>query len=200
MNKLLTGMATLFACTIVAAIAQETSEQEKLAVGDQVSGQLFSQLISVLQTKIAADGAAAAIAYCRLEALPITKEVRQKFPQITSLRRTALRTRNPANKPDATDRTVLEEWQEVWTNDSPPNPIVRKVDLKNGGKEIRYYRAVPTMATCLACHGSPSDLSAGVKAALRRDYPDDEATGFAEGDLRGAIVVTFAGDDSPSSD
>ncbi len=156
--------------------------------------------MSVLQTKIATDGVEGAIAYCRLEALPITKEVGSKFPQIKSLRRTALRTRNHGNTPDETDRRVLEEWQEIWAHHSPPKPVIRKVDLEDGSKEIRYYRPIPTMATCLACHGSLADLSAGVKAALRRDYPEDEATGFAEGDLRGVIVVTFADDDNPNSD
>jgi hypothetical protein len=189
-------MAGIFSSTH----AQSDSPEEKFTIGDQVSGQLFGQLMSVLQEKITSDGAEAAIAYCRLDALPITKDVGQKFPEIKSLRRTALRNRNPSNKPDSTDRTVLEEWQEAWTPGTPPKPVIRKVDLKDGSKEIRYYRPVPTMATCLACHGSPADLSTEVKAALRRDYPEDEATGFAEGDLRGAIVVTFAGDESPSSD
>jgi hypothetical protein len=29
---------------------------------------------------------------------------------------------------------------------------------------------------------------------LQRDYPQDEAVDFQEGDLRGAIVVTFDGE------
>lgn len=192
MSKTIAVAAMLFACTFVAANAHGTSQEEKLAIGEQVSGQLFGQLMTVLQTKIASDGAEAAIAYCRLEALPITKEVGQKFPQIKSLRRTALRTRNSANKPDANDRSVLEEWTAAWSPGSPPKPVLREVELNDGGKEIRCYRPVPTMATCLACHGSPADLADEVKAALSKDYPEDEATGFAEGDLRGAIVVTFS--------
>jgi len=30
-----------------------------------------------------------------------------------------------------------------------------------------------------------------VRAALQRDYPNDAAVDFQDGDLRGAIVVTF---------
>jgi hypothetical protein len=200
MNKTVALAAVLMAGIFSSAHAQSDSLEENLAIGDQVSGELFGQLMSVLQTKIASDGAEAAIAYCRLEALPVTKEVGLNFPQIKSLRRTAIRTRNPANKPDTTDRRVLEDWHRAWSPRSPPKPVMLEVDLEDGRREIRYYRPVLTMTTCLACHGSPADLSAGVKAALRRDYPEDEATGFAEGDLRGAIVVTFADDETPNSD
>mgnify|MGYP001765506128 CR=1 FL=1 len=38
---------------------------------------------------------------------------------------------------------------------------------------------------CLICHGT--DLSAEVKAALATHYPDDQATGYAVGDLRGIV-------------
>lgn len=200
MSKASAFAAILLAHALPGALAQDAARDEKLAIGDQVSGQLFGQLMTLLQTKIASDGAEAAIAYCRLEALPITKEVGRTFPQVKSLRRTALRTRNSANKPDATDRSVLEQWKAAWIPGSPPKSVLREVELTDGGKEIRYYRPILTIATCLACHGSADTLLDDVKAALRKDYPEDEATGFAEGDLRGAIVVTFSGDQTSKAD
>jgi hypothetical protein len=42
---------------------------------------------------------------------------------------------------------------------------------------------------CLQCHGQPDDLAPGVVESLERLYPDDQATGFAEGDLRGWFWV-----------
>jgi hypothetical protein len=50
------------------------------------------------------------------------------------------------------------------------------------------------MATCLACHGSGDEITPSVRAAISRDYPQDQAIDFQEGDLRGAIVVTFQAD------
>jgi hypothetical protein len=47
------------------------------------------------------------------------------------------------------------------------------------------------MATCLACHGSADTVAPAVRSAIRAAYHEDQATDFAEGDLRGAIVVTF---------
>ena len=164
---------------------------EQIATGREVSGRLFASLMTTLQQKISEEGPEAAIAYCRLEALPITARIADEFPEVKNLRRTALRVRNPANTPDATDRAVLEEWQENWQPGRPPQPALREVIATNGQTEIRYYQPVPVMATCLTCHGNAETIAPAVRTAIRAAYPEDQATGFADGDLRGAIVVTF---------
>ena len=48
--------------------------------------------------------------------------------------------------------------------------------------------AAPMLEGCLACHGS--DIEPQTAAAIRALYPDDEAVGFAVGDLRGAFSLT----------
>jgi hypothetical protein len=180
--------AGLLAVTVLAA------DQTPQEIGDQVAGRLFASLMTTLQEKIATDGPEAAIAYCRLEALPLTAQVAEEFPSVKNVRRTALRVRNPNNAPDATDRSVLEEWLASWNPTTPPQPIIREYTAADGAKELRYYRPVPVMATCLACHGSDEQIPDNVRAALQRDYPQDEAVDFHEGNLRGAIVVTFGAD------
>jgi hypothetical protein len=40
-------------------------------------------------------------------------------------------------------------------------------------------------AQCLTCHGPTESIPEPVRVALRELYPQDEATGFAENDLRG---------------
>ena len=172
----------------VTALAARPSPEE---TGDQVAGRLFSSLMTTLQEKIDSEGPEAAIAYCRLEALPLTARIAEEFPSVKNVRRTALRTRNPANAPDATDRSVLEEWLASWNPTTPPQPVMREFASADGTKELRYYRPVPFMSTCLACHGSGDEIAPNVRAALQRDYPQDAAVDFQEGDLRGAIVVTF---------
>jgi hypothetical protein len=42
-------------------------------------------------------------------------------------------------------------------------------------------------ATTLACHGPEEALQPEVRAALDQRYPEDRATGYAAGDLRGAF-------------
>jgi hypothetical protein len=180
--------AGLFALT---AFAADSSPPE---IGDRVARRLFARLMDTLQEKISAEGPEAAVAYCHLEALPLTARIAGEFPQVKNVRRTALRVRNPANTPDTVDRSVLEEWLAGWNPAAPPTPVLREFTPADGRRELRYYRPVPVMATCLACHGQDKEIPDSVRQALQRDYPDDQATGFEEGDLRGAIVVTFDAD------
>ena len=184
-------LRTLLLAALLPAVASAAEPQE---IGDQVAGRLFTSLMTTLQEKIASEGPEAAIAYCRLEALPLTAQIAEEFPQVQSVRRTSLRVRNPDNQPDATDRSVLEEWLSTWNPSAPPKPVLKELTADDGTKAIRYYRPVPVMATCLTCHGSGNEIAPNVRAAIARDYPQDQAIDFQEGDLRGAIVVTFQAD------
>jgi hypothetical protein len=48
-------------------------------------------------------------------------------------------------------------------------------------------KAIPTAAQCLNCHGE--SISPEVDAKLKALYPNDQARGFKEGDLRGAFTL-----------
>ncbi|MDT4883752.1 hypothetical protein FQZ97_1198250 [compost metagenome] len=48
-------------------------------------------------------------------------------------------------------------------------------------------RGIATEPGCLACHGT--QMAPQVRAAIAAHYPDDAATGFAVGDLRGGLWV-----------
>ena len=182
------SVRTLLLAVLLPAVASAADPKE---IGDQVAGRLFTSLMTTLQEKIASEGPEAAVAYCRLEALPLTAQTAKEFPQVKSVHRTALRVRNPDNQPDATDRAVLEAWLATWNPAEPPKPVIKELTTDHGTKAVRYYRPVPVMATCLACHGSVKEIAPNVRAAITRDYPQDQAVDFQEGDLRGAIVVTF---------
>ena len=58
---------------------------------------------------------------------------------------------------------------------------------QNGQTVYRYMQAIPTAQMCLNCHGS--ELSGPVKESLQALYPQDQATGFRAGDLRGAFSL-----------
>jgi hypothetical protein len=64
------------------------------------------------------------------------------------------------------------------------------VSEASGQPPFRYMSAIPTQKICLGCHGKSIDPQ--VKAKLEALYPEDRATGFSEGDLRGAFVITRA--------
>ncbi|MFT6919058.1 MAG: hypothetical protein ACJA2G_001693 [Cognaticolwellia sp.] len=57
-------------------------------------------------------------------------------------------------------------------------------DLKS---VLRYMKAIPTGGLCLACHGSK--LADDVSSKVNELYPNDQATGFKLGDIRGAFTL-----------
>ena len=71
---------------------------------------------------------------------------------------------------------------------TPPGELVEVTDSGlPAGVSLRWMRGVAVEPMCLACHGKALELA--TRAALQRLYPTDSATGFAAGDLRGALWV-----------
>jgi hypothetical protein len=58
---------------------------------------------------------------------------------------------------------------------------------ENGKMVFRYMKAIPTRGICLRCHGEKIDPS--LRMVLDRFYPEDQATGFEIGDVRGAFTI-----------
>jgi hypothetical protein len=133
-----------------------------------------------------AGGPEAAIAVCKIKAPAIAKE--KAASTGWSIGRTALKLRNPANSPDAWERSVLLRFQEQIREGAEAKNLEHyETTTKNGEGVFRYMRAIPTQAPCLSCHGS--NLSQNVKAKIAELYPEDRATGFSLGELRGAFTI-----------
>jgi len=98
----------------------------------------------------------------------------------TKLRRTALKYRNPKNKPDRADRMVMDEF--VSKKSFKPTVI----ELKD---QYRVYKPLKVKQACLLCHGARNDISPELVKMIDRTYPKDMATGFQLGEFRGAVVA-----------
>ncbi len=146
-----------------------------------------------LQTKLkealAADGPIAAVQVCKTIAPEIATE--QSKAAGMTIRRTALKVRNPDNAPDALERKVLEDFAARLAAGADANMLEHIEEVTGDGKTtVRYFKAIPTAAApCLVCHGSA--VSGELKETIDKLYPTDQATGFKEGDLRGAFSVTM---------
>ncbi len=172
-----------------------TAQSSPIAVEDraielaQSAGQEFSALLkSALVARLQAEGPVAAIDFCHDEAPRIADAVMAE--RGVRLGRVAVpgRVRNPANAPGGWQGEALAEIQRAVEAGGAPGEqkLVRREDLP-AGVALRLARGIPVEAPCLACHGS--NIAPPVAAALARHYPDDAATGFALGDLRGALWV-----------
>ncbi len=144
------------------------------------------RLQNQLETAIKAGGAASAVEVCQTVAPAVTAQTSKD--RDLDIARTALRLRNPANTPDAWERGVLQRFEtDIGTGKNPANLWARTVEDSPAGPVLRYMAAIPTGGVCLTCHGE--DIPEDVQARLDTLYPDDQATGFALGDLRGAFTV-----------
>ena len=98
------------------------------------------------------------------------------------------RNRNPAQQADGWQLDTLQAFQAAVDGGAAAGEQVAVVrDGLPEGVALRMMRGIATEAPCLACHGK--DVAEPVRAAIDQRYPDDHATGFAVGDLRGALWV-----------
>jgi cytochrome c-type biogenesis protein CcmH/NrfF len=160
----------------------------------QLAMQLGGQLKAELSKAIAEGGPMAAINVCYLRA----PEIAAQLSQASGARvgRTALRVRNPSNAPDDLERTVLEQFAADLGSGPIDRPLEAVFEIRRGDAvERRYMRAIPTDALCLTCHGQ--SIAPELAAAIARDYPKDQATGFEQGQLRGAFSVVWPAPSPP---
>jgi hypothetical protein len=104
------------------------------------------------------------------------------------LSRVSLRNRNPDNSPLDWQRPVLESFNQVRAAGGDPNELDwSEIVAIDGHLQFRYMKAIPTGGLCLQCHGQ--NIAPDVSQVLTALYPEDKATGYAEGEIRGAFVV-----------
>jgi hypothetical protein len=185
----------LISCLVVVSAAcldapahAEGAVPEWLVKSRAMTQQLGAELKAELGAAIGKSGPAGAIDVCRKRAPEIAAKLSNESGATVS--RTALKVRNPANAPDDLQRAVLEQFDGDLKSGRVEQPLEVAVEINRGGSiERRYMRAIPTDALCLTCHGS--SLAPEVAAAIARQYPADQATGFEAGQLRGAFSVTW---------
>jgi hypothetical protein len=161
-----------------------TIETDVTRVGEAAATSLRQGLSARLTAAMAEGGPEAAIDVCAVEAMSLTDSIAAASPA-SAMKRTSLRVRNPRNAPDAAERAALEWFEERESAGERPTSLVER-----DGSGYRYYAPLRVAALCVSCHGPSETLAPATRAALDARYPDDAATGYSEGDLRGLIRVT----------
>lgn len=154
-------------------------EAEALARAKTGAKALGSTLMARVVEGLASGTPESTLVMCSEEAQGLTALVASEHG--VKVGRTSDRLRNPTN--------AGPEWAATWlasVKDTPPGeiaPMTAVVEVE-GGKAARFAAPIVIAEPCLACHGEPS---AAVKAELAKRYPEDRATGYALGELRGAL-------------
>lgn len=156
----------------------EATKAKAIAAKEEMFKQLSGRLMEVMKS----DGPGAAIEVCSKEALQFATQVGEQ--QGVKIGRTALKLRNPTNSPPT--------WASNLATDTATEPQFVSVDDHTVGALL----PIKLQQKCLTCHGESETLAPPVKEQLAKFYPNDTATGFKEGDLRGWfwVEVPVAGD------
>jgi hypothetical protein len=183
-------MAAVGALLVSSSLALAQSDvTERTSAARAAAADFGMTLIGELQKAIAAGGPVNAIGVCSIAAPKIAAD-KSAAKQMT-IGRTSLKLRQPNNKPDPWEMQQLLRFEERKAAGENPATIEVAEYVETGGQRIfRYMKAIPTAELCLTCHGSA--LAPEVTARLRELYPQDAATGFKVGDLRGAFTIRQA--------
>lgn len=153
---------------------------------------LAEKLREELTTAMQAGGPVGAVEKCRTAAPGISMAASSPADGLI-VGRTALKVRNPQNRPDAFELKVLEDFAAKAAAGADLATLEHAEEVSmNGVSLVRYMKAIPMAETpCLACHGAAEKVDAAAAAQIKAYYPADQATGFRPGDLRGAFSVTI---------
>jgi hypothetical protein len=169
---------------LLAGACSAPGDDPRLAQSRALAQAFQQQLGGELQAAMARGGPVEAIGVCR----EVAPEIADRFAAQSQARvgRTALRVRNPANAPDPQARSILEEFERRLAAD--PETVPEHFAVAADGS-ARYLGAILLQPLCAACHGET--LAPEVVDAVAGHYPDDQATGFAVGELRGAFLIDW---------
>ena len=180
--------------TLLAGCASGPSAEEQLAmVADarKASGALIQKLGGELKATLEGKGPEGAISVCKERAPQIAAEVSKQFNFDT--KRVSPKNRNPAGVPDTWEAEAQAGLEKrLAAGEKPETLDTWQVVSTPSGKQFRYAKALPVQPLCLTCHGDPATIPDGVKARLAADYPQDKATGYGPGMVRGIVSIKRA--------
>ena len=84
---------------------------------------------------------------------------------------------------------MLEQYQQVLAEAGTPAPRAMPI----GQDSVAFFAPIILQAQCEVCHGTPGEsLSTDLLSSIQQKYPNDEAVGFAAGDLRGIWSIRMS--------
>jgi hypothetical protein len=152
-----------------------------LNIAFTTKAQLGKNLMATMKEK----GAIEALRFCNLKAIPLTDSMATVHQGI--IKRVSDKTRNPNNKANEVELKNIEHFKSVLAKNEEIKPFVESIN-----DHVNFYYPILTNAMCLKCHGNPEkDLNPELLTALSKLYPNDEAIGYSENQVRGIWSIQF---------
>jgi hypothetical protein len=155
---------------VLAGSMTDTQKAQQELMATAVNA-LASEMMGELTAALDSGDAGAAIAVCKEKAPGVAANIHATYG--VQIGRTSHKLRNAANTAPA--------WADPFVADLAEDPTY--VAGPNG--ELGALLPIKLRAECQMCHGPVEGIDEGIMAAISEAYPDDQAIGFIEGDLRG---------------
>jgi len=146
---------------------QKAQHELCLAATNAFASEMLGELMAVLDS----DDPVAGITVCGANAPKIAAHIGEDYG--VKIGRTSRRLRNPANVPPQ------------WADQTVAKKMGQPTYLIGPNGEFGALLPIRLKAECQMCHGTPEEIDEVIQFTLAEYYPDDAATGFSEGDLRG---------------
>lgn len=166
-----------------AGAASQPAAADPAVEGRRLVGELKRRLTAAL-TGALRDGPASAVAVCRTEAPAIARALGTGG---AVLGRATRKPRNPANLAAGWQAEALADFERRAAGGAGLDGASWSKRLPDG--RTAYAEPLLVQPLCLTCHGPVDAMPSELRAVLAAQYPDDRATGYAAGDLRGIAWV-----------
>jgi len=180
------SIVSLVVLTLLLSCSNNNLSDKEIATyttkGKEIGKATMKKLGSNLMQQMKFGGVKQAIPFCNLSANPLTLEMAKKHN--VNIKRVSHKLRNENNKPNEAEDAIIKQYLTSISKGEKTKPIV----TKDKNKKIHFYAPIKMQKKCLACHGTVSKQTDSI---IKSIYPNDNALGFKEGDLRGVLSVTF---------
>lgn len=192
-NRRPLALAALLLAAAPGVLAEDLAARERAA--REAAMGFMKELGGTLKRELEKSDPAAAIRVCREVAPSIANRI--SLANGWRVTRVGTRVRNPMiGMPDAWEQGVLERFEKrAAGGEGYAEMAYSEVVDEPAGRYFRYMKAIGTQPLCVTCHGDAASLPSAVAEILDDLYPHDRATGYAPGDLRGAISIKQPLDD-----
>ena len=182
-----TGLLLSFLFIKCAEKKNEVSEDQLNAMRT-TAADFMKELKGVLIEQIQTGGVIQAVAVCSDTAQLLTNEF--GVERGVFIKRVSMKNRNKNNYPDDFEKRTLNRFELLKQNNELNNETEYAEIISEGDyKYLRYLKPILVQAECLNCHGNQTDMMPEVNNLIVQEYPQDKATGYKVGDLRGAVSI-----------
>jgi hypothetical protein len=162
-------------------VSESEISAKAIEIGNAIAMEAGKTLKTNLLTAIKTEGVPEAIEFCNANALELVQKLEDSMN--VTIFRVSQKWRNPKDEPDSLEALMLEAYQYNIDNNLAVEPGIQEEN-----KEVLLYTSPIKIDNplCLQCHGKIGDeVLNETHAKITSLYPNDNATGYELGQLRG---------------